>query len=307
MSRYRKIDPRIWNDEKFRALGDRAKLVFLMLLTHPGMTALGAMRATQGGLAEELGWEPEAFREAFAEVLQQGLAEHDAKASLMALPRFIKYNQPESPNVIRAWVGALDLLPECALKNRVLHRAKDYADQMTEGYAKAFAEAFAKAMPNQEPKPKPKQKKTPPPPSGEGGAFEAFWDSWPKHTRKVAKSQCAAKWLKHCEAIADTVMAALQAAKASEAWTKQGGEFIPAPLVWLNQARWEAPTEAEAAQQQQAEHWHDSRPGIEAKGEELGIGRWDEAAFSTGRGEQWPAYRAKVFRAAGYQPVRLTA
>ena len=56
MSRYRKIDPRIWNDKKFRSLSDRAKLLFFMLLTHPSMTALGAMRATLPGLASEMGW-----------------------------------------------------------------------------------------------------------------------------------------------------------------------------------------------------------------------------------------------------------
>jgi hypothetical protein len=55
MARYRKIDPRIWNDAKFRALLDDAKFVFMLLLTHPHMTALGAMRATLAGSAAELG------------------------------------------------------------------------------------------------------------------------------------------------------------------------------------------------------------------------------------------------------------
>ena len=54
MGRYRKIDPRIWNDEAFRALSDRGKLVFLFILTHPHMTSLGAMRASTLGLAAEL-------------------------------------------------------------------------------------------------------------------------------------------------------------------------------------------------------------------------------------------------------------
>lgn len=150
MSRYRKIDPRIWNDAKFSSLSDRAKLVFFMLLTHPNMTALGAMRATLSGLAEELGWEPEAFREAFREASQKGMAEHDQKACLVALPNFIKYNPPESPNVIKAWSSALDLLPECSLKTRVTARAKAFAESMTEGFAKALPEAFSKGMPYQE-------------------------------------------------------------------------------------------------------------------------------------------------------------
>ncbi len=54
MSRYRKIDPRIHNDAKFKALSERGKLFFFTILTHPHMTALGAMRATEAGLCEEM-------------------------------------------------------------------------------------------------------------------------------------------------------------------------------------------------------------------------------------------------------------
>jgi hypothetical protein len=150
LSRYRKIDPRIWNDAKFRSLSDNGKLVFFMLLTHPNMTALGAMRATPSGLAEELGWLPEAFREAFAEVCQKGMARHDERAHLIALPNFIRYNQPESPNVIKAWAGAVDLLPECDLKSVVIQYAVAFAKGMSEGFAKAIPEALSKSMPYQE-------------------------------------------------------------------------------------------------------------------------------------------------------------
>jgi hypothetical protein len=153
MARYRKIDPRIWNDAKFSALSDRAKLVFFMLLTHPNMTAIGAMRGTAPGLAAELGWELEAFAEAFHEVLSKGMAEHDERACLIALPRFIQYNAPESPNVVKAWVGALDMLPECSLKTRVVVRARGYAEALPDGFTKALPEAFAKSMPIQEPEP----------------------------------------------------------------------------------------------------------------------------------------------------------
>lgn len=147
MARYRKIDPRIWNDEKFRALSDHGKLAFVFLLTHPHMTSLGAMRATLAGLAEELGWEPEDFREAFREALAKDMAEHDPKACLVALPNFIKYNSPESPNVVKAWVSSLDLLPECSLKTRVIARAKGYAEALPKAFREALPKAFSKTYP----------------------------------------------------------------------------------------------------------------------------------------------------------------
>lgn len=95
------------------------------------------------------------------------------------------------------------------------------------------------------------------------------------------------------------MLAGLRAAKASEAWRKGGGEFVPAPRTWLRQRRWEAPTEAQAQAAQAEATWRESRSGIERKGEELGMGRWDEAAFGLGRGEPFAAYQARVIAAAG--------
>lgn len=187
MSRYRKIDPRVWNDAKFRDLSDNAKLVFFMLLTHPNMTALGAMRSTLAGLAEELGWEPEAFREAFREVLNKGMVEHDQKACFIALPKFLRYNQPESPNVVKAWVGALDLLPECGLKTVVIQRARSFLDGYKEAFGEAFREAFAKSIANQEQEQEQEQEKeippNPPSPDGDEGA-ELDLQAKPKRERK---------------------------------------------------------------------------------------------------------------------------
>ena len=154
MSKYRKIDVRIWNDAKFRDLSHNAKLVFFFLLTHPNMTALGAMRSTLSGLAEELDFELEVFREAFREAFAKGMVKHDSKACLIALPNFIKYNQPESPNVVKAWVNSLDLLPECDLKNAVIslsaNALKGYSKAFREALPEAFLKTYPKSMPNQE-------------------------------------------------------------------------------------------------------------------------------------------------------------
>ncbi|MGP2491077.1 hypothetical protein ACTDI4_05550 [Mesorhizobium sp. PUT5] len=146
MSHYRKIDVRIWNDAKFQALSDTAKLCFFLLLTHPNMTALGAMRGTPEGLSAELKDFREAFPDAFREVLSKGMADYDAEARLIALPNFVRYNPPTSPNVVKAWVGALEYLPESPLKALVVQRVVAFAEGMSKGFRQAIPQALRDAM-----------------------------------------------------------------------------------------------------------------------------------------------------------------
>jgi len=70
--------------------------------------------------------------------------------------------------------------------------------------------------------------------------FATFWRSWPVSDRKQAKGKCLEAWKKaKAEAHAALVIAHVERMKNSPGWTKQGGEFIPAPLVYLNNRAWE--------------------------------------------------------------------
>lgn len=150
MGRYRKIDTRTWNDQKFNELSDYGKLVFFLLLTHPHLTPIGAMRASLPGLASELNWPIEKLQQAFQESFLKNMVRYDEVASFMWLPNFLKYNQPESPNVVRSWEHSLDYLPECNLKNLLILHIKTYVLQLSRPFQEALAKVFAKSMPNQE-------------------------------------------------------------------------------------------------------------------------------------------------------------
>jgi DnaA N-terminal domain len=139
MARYRKIDTRIWNDEKFRAFSDDAQLAFFFVLTHPSMTALGAMRGTIAGLAAEKGWQAGRFADAIRDGIREGMLEVNEKACFIAARNFLRYNQPEGPNsVSKAWVEALDLIPECPEKRVLIARCRNYLD----GRSKEFRDAL---------------------------------------------------------------------------------------------------------------------------------------------------------------------
>ena len=69
-------------------------------------------------------------------------------------------------------------------------------------------------------------------------AFSAFWDAYP---RKKSKGQAEKAWqrLSPDGALAVQILAAVERAKASADWQREGGKFIPYPATWLNARGWE--------------------------------------------------------------------
>lgn len=70
--------------------------------------------------------------------------------------------------------------------------------------------------------------------------FDRFWNAWPSSPRKGAKVSCRQKWvMKMFELQADQIVRHVEWMKTTDMWIKQNGAFIPAPLVYLNQQRWD--------------------------------------------------------------------
>lgn len=66
-------------------------------------------------------------------------------------------------------------------------------------------------------------------------AFETFWKAYPRKVGKDAARRAFAK----VKVPVETLVAAVEAQKASTQWTKDNGQFIPNPATWLNQGRWQ--------------------------------------------------------------------
>lgn len=74
--------------------------------------------------------------------------------------------------------------------------------------------------------------------SEEEEMFNVFWSEYPK---KVAKPQCltAFKRIPHLKELFPKIMASLFQQKNSNDWRKEHGQYIPNPLTWIHQQRWE--------------------------------------------------------------------
>jgi len=83
----------------------------------------------------------------------------------------------------------------------------------------------------------------------EPSGFAEFWQTWPSNTRKGAKGKCLEVWKKtRAERDAGLVVAHVESLKNSASWQKNGGEFIPAPLAYLNKRSWEGAELADATE-----------------------------------------------------------
>lgn len=75
--------------------------------------------------------------------------------------------------------------------------------------------------------------------------FDIFWKAYPKKTGKV---KCLSLW-KKIKPDVNEILKTLSWQKSSEQWKKEGGQFIPNPLTYLNQGRWmDEPFETESSE-----------------------------------------------------------
>lgn len=75
--------------------------------------------------------------------------------------------------------------------------------------------------------------------------FNRWWAAWPAnkpggYSRKAAKSQCLAIWARcHHETQAETIVRHVEWLKTTADWLKDNGSFIPMPITYLRQQRWD--------------------------------------------------------------------
>jgi len=261
--RYRKVSVRMWGDAKFRALSrpqPNAQTLWIWLLTGPRTIALpGVVVGHLEGLAGELGWPPEQFRERFAELLAQGMVQADWEAGLVYLPKWVKHDAPANPNVLRGRIGVCMELPECDLKQQILNDLHGWSRNR-------FANRSETDSKQTRNRPEPQyqdqdqdqdqEKKEPPivprkrgtvvgrngtPDYGSDHGFMEFWGIYPNHS---GKAEAFKMWRQVKPPIAEV----LEALK----WQTQTPDFTPRPdhtvlyaVRYIKRRRWEDPKPVE--------------------------------------------------------------
>ena len=151
-SRYRKIDPRIWTDEKFRRLTGEQQRIALYILTAQS-NRIGLFSFSPGKACEDLGTLSQTFRKGFQKVCQTVNWEWDENARVLYLPTWWRYNQPENANNVIGNLKDLDDLPETPL----LERFSANTTYLLEDLRETFTQSLTKCYPQRSPKRSPSQ------------------------------------------------------------------------------------------------------------------------------------------------------
>ena len=109
---YRKIEQRIWADEKFRRLSHNARYMFLYLLTGPHSTAWGAYVLDDLYISADLSFPPAKIKQYWKELLDEGLILRDSVTRLVAFPNWFKFNRPKNDRSAMAIINGLLSLPK---------------------------------------------------------------------------------------------------------------------------------------------------------------------------------------------------
>jgi len=270
---YRIVHCRMWRrGASFRNLsGPRtpnAQHLWLYLLTGDATIAIpGVIPLTREGLASRLDWKAStAFDSCVEEISAAGMASFDWKSGLVWCPSSFKFNKPQSPNVVRSWGKAFDVLPECRLKVQIWKAIGAFCTELGEAFRQAFDEAFPEAFDEgfllllHDPVTDPSPVKASAPKKAKAltldlKEFEPFWSAYPNKKGKEAARRAWAKarkdgrilplvdvgkrafvegWIT-VDAVVEHVQ---QRAETDRDWLKEDGQYIPHASTFLNQSRW---------------------------------------------------------------------
>ena len=112
MARYRKIDTRIWNDEKFRQLDNTGKYFFMYLLTSPHSPPWGAYVIDDLYIQADLQLTQEKIQGCWEQLVKLGLVLRCKTTRLVCFPNWFKYNLPQNKKSAAACINGILSLPK---------------------------------------------------------------------------------------------------------------------------------------------------------------------------------------------------
>jgi hypothetical protein len=250
MPLYIPVNSSVWERPRFSKFDTNTKLLFLYFLTSPLMHALsGVYQVRREMVAMHTGLDLKVVEDGIDTLAGHGRIEYDYDNWLVWVVRRFEYVGKKSRQQIVNVLKHLDSMPESYIIDSFRER---YADELTidpkpkpEGIDRVSIGSDTEKGKNREAKgkeegktkkPRKKAQITYPP------WFEKWWAEYPG-PRKAAKEKCCRKWFSDDleEQGEEQIRILSLHKKYNPDWIRDNGQYTCAPLVYLNQRRWENP------------------------------------------------------------------
>jgi hypothetical protein len=134
----------MWQNRKFHALSDDAKMLWLYLISCPHGNALGAYVLPFGYIIADMRWQPERVTHTVSELLANGFIQRDDTFDLIVIRDWWQHNTIENENVALGAAKTFDLLPPCEL---LFQAFRDFS-ALPKALGKRFTERYPNGLPN---------------------------------------------------------------------------------------------------------------------------------------------------------------
>jgi uncharacterized phage protein (TIGR02220 family) len=123
MGIYAKIERSIWGNPKFKALSDDAKMLFVYILTCKHGNMLGCFELPIEYAASDMKWGLERVSKGYKELFRNGFITVCEGYSIVLINNFLKHNQLENPNTVKAALKLFNQIPDKSIVKGKLARA----------------------------------------------------------------------------------------------------------------------------------------------------------------------------------------
>jgi hypothetical protein len=257
-AKYRKVDPRIWTDEKFATLNTEGKLVAMWLLTCTRVNRCGIVLWSPGLCSEETGVKASAIDTVCDTVCHTLLWIRDTVSRTVFFPNWWRYNAPDNPKALKGALSDLHDVPSGGLKEPLLLAAKELPIQYQDEYRRLLDTVWdTVSIPYAIPGAgtgagtgtgagERTGRKTPAAPAIIS-SFEEWWKLYPKRSGKEAARRAYASAVKKLRTATleaagmeteEAIAVLLDGVREYATSPKANGEFCWNPATWLNGGHW---------------------------------------------------------------------
>jgi len=142
---YRKIDTRVWDDERVAPLPALTKLTWFCILTGPHTTGLpGLYSCGIATLSESMREGIDTVSKAVAELVATGMVRFNPTVRVVQVPNAPKYNPCPNEKVLKGWLSLWKGIADCPEKFAHIERLRDAVDPASTWGEKAWGATFGK-------------------------------------------------------------------------------------------------------------------------------------------------------------------